>query len=177
MTIGLQYVLPAAVGLAVSFLVFRYSFLLGYIPSSSMYPTYKQGDIVVAKRLQEVKDACVIKKGDIVVFHHEGRVLIKRVIALPSQRVEIGPDGIFIDGSREDDPYAYGSSSIRFAASAAGGRIPFDEEAPVTASYVLPDRSYFVMGDNREDSMDSRYWDYPFVKEEDILGVVYENKR
>lgn len=119
------------------------------IPSGSMLPTLQIGDhILVNKFMHQFRP---IQRGDIIVFKFpldESRDFIKRVIALPGETLEIRGKQVFIDGKPINEPYAV-------FADGAGGR-PGEREriGPIT----IPADRLFMMGDNRDHSMDSRYW-------------------
>jgi signal peptidase I len=119
-----------------------------YIPSESMDPTLKIGDRVLVNKLSyKMHD---VHRGDIVVFtrppNEQGsdpsiKDLIKRVIALPGERVEGRGGHILIDGKDLAEPYLpAGVTTLDFPAQ------------------VIPANSYWVMGDNRPRSMDSRFF-------------------
>ena len=122
------------------------------IYGSSMAPTLQDGQIVVC-----VKSAR-FEPGDIAAFYHGNKLLIKRYIAGPGQWVELDGDGnVFVDGTLLDEPYltekAYGQTNI---------------ELP----YQVPDERYFLMGDNRSVSVDSRNTAVGCVSTEQIAGKV-----
>jgi len=99
-----------------------------------------------------------IRRGDIVVFKYPDepeRDFIKRVIGLPGETVELRNKKVYINGKPIDEPY------VHFLEPAQSGQevISFDlreRYGPVT----VPDNQYFVMGDNRDNSQDSRYWGF-----------------
>ena len=120
------------------------------IYGSSMSPTVNEGEIVVA--LKGSSFEC----GDVIVLSFNNKLLVKRVIAAPGQWVDINADGdVFVDGAQIDEPYlqekAYGDCTI-------------------SLPYQVPDGRYFVMGDNRSTSQDSRSSMMGCIAEEQILG-------
>ena len=122
------------------------------IYGSSMSPTLQDGQIVVSIKSSR------FEPGDIAAFYHGNKLLIKRYIAGPGQWVDIDENGnVFVDGSLLDEPYlmekAYGQTNI---------------ELP----YQVPDERYFLMGDNRNNSNDSRSSHVGAVPRNMILGKV-----
>lgn len=146
------------------------------IPSGSMIPTLKIGDhILVNKFIYGTKipftDKIIIPikrplRGDIVVFkfpEDEKKDFIKRVVGLPGDTVEIRNKRVYINGNPVEELFAAHSDSIIYPS----GIQPRDNFGPV----VVPEESYFVMGDNRDFSLDSRYWG--FVKLNKIKGKAF----
>ena len=127
------------------------------IPSGSMSPTLLVGDyILVNKFIFHFRDPA---RGDVVVFKYpwdEKRDFIKRVVAVGGEELFIKERRVFVDGQPLEEPYAR-YSDLSHAS----------EYGPVT----VPADSYFVMGDNRDNSQDSRYWG--FLKREKIRGKTF----
>src|SRR5215472_11590710 len=124
------------------------------IPSSSMEPTLDIGDrILVWKAFFNWHD---VHQGDIVVFHHPPRDhcpgpdtdLVKRVIALPGQTIYSAGSNIYVDGRRLREPYLPPREPLGPPIPAATSRAPFH----------VPPGEFYVMGDNRPISCDSRFW-------------------
>jgi signal peptidase I len=128
------------------------------IPSGSMIPTLLVGDhILVNKFIFYFRDP---HRGDVIVFKYpwdESRDFIKRIIAVGGEEVAMKDRTVFINGRPLEEAYAI-YSDVR----PPGGRTY--EYGPV----VVPAGSYFVMGDNRDNSQDSRFWG--FLKREKIRG-------
>ncbi len=128
------------------------------IPSGSMIPTLLVGDhILVNKFVYRFRDP---KRGDVIVFKYpwdETRDFIKRVIAVGGEEVAMKGRTVFVNGRPLVEPYAIYSETRPTSG-------PGYEYGPV----VVPQGSYFVMGDNRDNSQDSRFWG--FLKREKILG-------
>ncbi|MEW6324732.1 MAG: signal peptidase I [Nitrospirota bacterium] len=145
------------------------------IPSGSMIPTLMVGDhILVNKFVFGVKlpfttltliPVSEPDRGDIIVFRYpqdESKDFIKRVVGLPGDRVEIRHQQVYIDDQPLIESYAVHQDGGGF-----GPASPRDEYGPVT----VPRDSYFVMGDNRDHSLDSRFWG--FVKADKIKGRAF----
>ncbi len=111
-----------------------------------------------------------IARGDIIVFKYPeqpDRDFIKRVIGLPGETVELRNKRVYINGQQIDEPYVHFIFPPDDSESAAASLPDFD----VTRSYgpvTVPDRHYFMMGDNRDNSQDSRYWG--FLPEDYVKG-------
>lgn len=146
------------------------------IPSGSMIPTLKIGDhILVNKFIYGTKipftDRIIFslkkpERGDIIVFkfpEDEKKDFIKRVIGLPGDVIEIKDKRVYVNGTFIEESYAAHTDTIVYPT----GIQPRDNIGPV----VVPQDSYFVMGDNRDFSLDSRYWG--FVKLNKIKGKAF----
>ncbi|WP_098503152.1 signal peptidase I [Tepidiforma thermophila] len=165
---------------ALVFLAVRASVQHYRVDGTSMYPTLEDGEFLLVNSLVYTRvDVEALaryvpgwdpgpparrhlfhapKRGDIVVFHHPSGVhrdLVKRVIGLPGETVEIRGGVVYIDGRRLIEPYL------------AGGAVPLGDMAPV----VVPPDSYFVMGDNRNHSQDSRV--FGPIPVNDIVGKAF----
>ena len=119
---------------------------------SSMAPTLHNGEILVSVKTED------FSSGDIIAFYQGNKLLIKRYIAGPSDYVNVDEDGaVSVNGTRLDEPYlaekAYGEADIEFP-------------------YQVPDQRYFVMGDNRSVSIDSRSSIVGCIAGDQIVGKV-----
>ena len=122
------------------------------IYGSSMTPTLSEGNIVVT-----VKGGN-FKYGDVVGLYVGNRLLVKRVIAGPGQWVNILEDGtVFVDGHQLDEPY--------LEEKALG-------DCNIDLPYQVPDGRYFVMGDHRSTSVDSRNSAVGAIADEEIVGKI-----
>lgn len=121
---------------------------------TSMAPTLEEGEIVIA-----VKDKN-LEVGDIIAFYYGNKVLIKRFIAGSGSWVDVREDGtIFVDGKELDEPYlskkAFGISDLEYP-------------------YQVTEGTYFLVGDERDTSVDSRHSSVGCVDDEQIVGkIVY----
>ena len=122
------------------------------IYGSSMTPTLHEGEIVIS-----LKDGH-FKSGDVVAFYYNNKILVKRVIAGPAQWVDITADGkVYVDGELQDEPYV---------------NEPALGDCNLNLPYQVPDGKYFVMGDHRATSVDSRSTTVGCVAEEQIVGRI-----
>jgi signal peptidase I len=142
-----------------------------WVPSGSMLPTIQIGDHLFVNKLaygmhlpfigREIAQWRPLQRNDIVVFTSpvdRSIDLIKRVVAVGGDTVEVRDKKLYINGEAVPDPHA------TFTDPTAHGAVPRDNFGPVT----VPPGKFFVMGDNRDQSYDSRYWG--FADEADVKG-------
>ncbi len=139
-------IVTASVVVLLAFLIFPVFRIYG----TSMSPTINEGEIVVS--LKGSKFDC----GDVIVLSFNNKLLVKRVIAGPGEWLDIDLDGnVYVNGKLIDEPYlrekAFGDCNI-------------------SLPYQVPDGRYFVMGDNRATSQDSRNSVVGCIAEEQIIG-------
>ncbi|PKN68981.1 MAG: signal peptidase I [Deltaproteobacteria bacterium HGW-Deltaproteobacteria-12] len=164
-----------AIIIAILIAVFIRTFIIqAYkIPSRSMVPKLVVGDhLLVNKFLYGIKIPYLRntiipvtnpERGDIVVFiypNDRSKDFIKRVIGVAGDTIEIRNKKVYLNGKEYTDPYGVHSDSVIYP----GTMQPRDNFGPVT----VPANSLFVMGDNRDESADSRYWG--FVDLKDVEG-------
>ncbi|MCL1831699.1 MAG: signal peptidase I [Oscillospiraceae bacterium] len=146
-SIGVMIVFMASVMMLVSLFTPVYR-----VERSSMSPTLNEGETIMVLTMGKIENE------DVIAFYYGNSVLIKRVIAVGGQTVYFSEDGNFmVDGVVIDEPYADGIG-------AGGGLI--DAEFPLK----VPDGHYFVVGDNRVESIDSRSKKFGLVNDEDVIG-------
>jgi signal peptidase I len=145
------------------------AYLLSYpyksytIPASSMEPSLRVGDRFIAEKKQYVPES--LKRGDIVIFPYPddpAREFVKRIIGLPHDKVEIVNKRVLINDQPIQEPYIQHISEEIFPQESS----PRDNFGPV----VVPSDSIFLLGDNRDSSLDSRFWENRYVKIHDIAG-------
>jgi signal peptidase I len=151
----LDWVKVIVIALVVSFVLNNYVIVTAQVPTGSMENTVMTGDRIIAFRLSYLFDEP--KRGDIIVFpfpDDETTNYLKRIIGLPGETIEIIDGKIYIDGN--DNPLD--ESYLK------------DEPEGTFGPYEVPDDCYFMLGDNRNSSEDSRYWEHPFVEKDKIIG-------
>ena len=120
------------------------------IYGTSMSPTLADGDVVAALR------SSTYERGDVIAFYYNNKILVKRVIGLPGEWIDIDADGnVSVDGVPLDEPY--------LAERALG-------QCDIELPYQVPEDRYFVLGDHRSTSADSRSSVVGCVAEEQIMG-------
>ena len=117
-------ILIPAICLLITLVLFRVVFLFGYVPTASMEPTLHEGSLILGCRIYGE-----LETGDIIIFKHDGKLLVKRIAACPGETVE------------------------------HGGEL-----------HTVPANCYYVLGDNAENSHDSRYWEDPFISKAEIVA-------
>lgn len=122
------------------------------ISGDSMSPTLEHDDIVVLLKTKN------FDRGDLIGFYYQGKILLKRVIALPEDDIVIDAEGnVYINAELLEEPYITDK-----------GLGDCDLEFP----YTVPGTGYFVMGDRRSNSVDSRNSVVGAITQEDIIGKV-----
>lgn len=146
-----------AITVVVLIILKEYVIINAYIPSGSMENTIMPKDRVIGNRLAYLFSEP--ERGDIVIFKYpddETQLFVKRIIGLPGETVTI-----------EDAKVYIGEEQIRLEE-------PYLKEEWVidngSYTFEIPEGSYLMLGDNRNNSKDSRYWDNTYVEEEKILG-------
>lgn len=147
-----DWILPIIAAIIIAFIINKLIFFNVTVPTGSMLPTINLGDKILVTRVHNKNN---LKHGDIVVFHSDEleEDLIKRLIGLPNDEVEIKEDGsVYINNEKIDESY------VVYPGGKAG------------VTFKVPKDSYFFMGDNRANSSDARYWEKPFIHKKDIMG-------
>ncbi|MBO5371650.1 MAG: signal peptidase I [Lachnospiraceae bacterium] len=153
----ISWVITIVLAVVAALFIKNYIIINANIPSGSMENTIMTGDRLFGNRLAYKNHAP--ERGDIVIFafpDDETETYVKRVIGLPGETVVIEDGKIYIDGSKTPLEENYLK----------------DEWIVATGPYAfeVPEDAYFVLGDNRNNSYDARYWDNTYVYRDKILG-------
>jgi len=167
----LEWVAVIGTAFVVAFVIKAFLFQAYYIPSPSMEPSLGIGDRVIVNKLSyKLHD---VNRGDMIVFgnpsqtNNEVSDLIKRVVALPGETLQVQDGKVYIDGNLMIEPYLAASETTSDFSTPAGC-ISSLEKANIC---VVPDDHVFVMGDNRWNSRDSRI--FGPIPVESIVGRAF----
>ena len=146
-----------AVAAGVVFLLKEFVMINAFIPSGSMENTIQPEDRLIGSRLSYMKESP--ERGDIVIFRYpddEEQLFVKRIIGLPGELVTIEDARVYIGEEQVllEEEYLKEEWVV--------------DNGPYT--FEVPEGCYLVLGDNRNNSKDARYWDNTYVEEEQILG-------
>ncbi len=158
-----------------------------YVPSGSMEPTLYEGDYVLVDKMTygptipftqiRLAKFSTPKRGDVITFYppHTDDQYVKRVIAIPGDRIRISGINVMVNGKKL--PVSLHSEGDRYLGheriDQLNHQIQISENGQLPTipnEIVVPEGNYFVMGDHRSNSADSRYWG--FVDEKKIMGKV-----
>lgn len=152
----LKYVLSILVPVLFVFILYMTCFGIMRVESGSMEPTLKSGETILVNKLAYKTKAP--KRGDIIIFYENGDAVTKRVIGMPGEKISFIDGRVFVDGKLLEESY-------------------LDETVMTYSSeeFEVPQEYYFVLGDNREDSYDSRYMKSTYLSKSSIVGrVIYK---
>ncbi len=148
-----HFIIGLVIYISVLLIIFKGFFFNMYVPSNSMYPTFAQKSLLLGNKFAYILEE--VQRFDIVAFHFpddETKTYIKRIIGLPGEKLEI-IDGIVVINDKElNEPFI--KTVIK------------DNYGPI----YIPKDCYFVLGDNRADSYDSRYWINTYIHKNQIIA-------
>lgn len=157
-----EYIEAILVALIAALLIRTFVAQAFRIPSGSMIPTLLVGDQLLVDKV--TYRFHLPERGDVIVFKYPGdetRDFIKRIVGLPGDVVEVRAKAVYLNGAPLNERYAFHDALDNMHI------IQRDDFGPVT---VPPDK-YFVMGDNRENSQDSRFWG--FLEHDKVIGRAF----
>lgn len=136
--------------IVILYFLFNHVIMFGIVPSRSMEPFLVPSDIVICQKFGK------INQGDVITFNQSDNKnnyeYIKRVIGIGGDHIVLDGYSIYRNEQLLNEPYV---------------------KKPVDSGYmnfVVPENTYFLLGDNRENSKDARFWDNPYISKEDITG-------
>ncbi len=148
-----KFLILVSAALALAFICSFLLFRLTRVSGNSMSPTLSDGDFIVISQIPYKSSKP--QRGDIIVFKREDVTkghIVKRIIGLPGETLEIRQGRVFINGDAVEDEFHVFDENDNFG--------------PI----VLKEDGYFVLGDNRKESNDSRFWDNAQIDFEEISG-------
>lgn len=157
----IDFMLPIVIAVVIAIILKTFVFANAVVPTGSMLNTIQEDDRIIASRLSYVFSDP--ERYDIIIFHYpddETQYFVKRVIGLPGETVQIVDGIVYV--TKTD------GNTIQLDDSFVTNCVPTGDYGP----YEVPEDSYFVMGDNRNDSLDSRFWENKYVKKNKIIGKV-----
>jgi signal peptidase I len=155
MKVILEWVKPIVIAVIIAVVINSFIIVNAIIPTGSMEDTIQVNDRLFAFRLSYLLSQP--ERGDIIIFdsNYEDKLLVKRIIGLPGETIEIKDNQVLVDGVVIDESYV--KEDIR------------GDFGP----YSVPEDSYFMLGDNRNGSHDSRKWDNPYITKDAIKGKAF----
>ena len=153
-----DYIFLIIIALLFAFLMNKFVYANAEVPTESMLPVVEPGDRLIVNRLSYLFEEP--QRGDIVMFAYpdnEKKNYLKRIIGLPGEKVEIRNGLIYINDGKTPlyEPYL--------------NDFPNGNYGP----YNVPEGCYFMLGDNRDNSLDAREWKNKYVKKEKIVGKAW----
>ena len=146
-----EWVAPVLTALVLAWVINTFVVFRIEVPTGSMIPTIMVNDKIFVLKVYN-KDN--FKRGDILVFRsleEDGLLLIKRLIGLPGDTVELKSGVLYINGELIEELYVVNTSDY-------------------SGTFTVPEDHLFFLGDNRKTSKDARYWEDPYISEDEVLG-------
>lgn len=147
------WVLPIVVGVAIALAVRQWGVSAAFVPSASMVPAIPNPCYILDNKL--ALDIHGVRRGEVVVFHFPDdpkQLYVKRVVGLPGDTVTVTNDAVYVNGKKLGEPDITQPNTHGFG------------------TYKVPAGHYFMMGDNRSISYDSRFWVHKYVARGAIVG-------
>jgi signal peptidase I len=148
-----DWVLVIVLAIVISFAINTFVIVNATVPTSSMESTIMAGDRVIGSRLYYLRHEP--QRGDIIMFDYPDDpsiLYIKRIIGVPGDQIVIHDGVVFLNGEELSEPYLNTTTE------------------GIWGPYEVPEGHYFMLGDNRNDSADSRYWRNTYLSRDGIVG-------
>ncbi|MGN1202101.1 MAG: signal peptidase I [Eubacterium sp.] len=158
---AIDFCIPIVIAVIIAIILKTCVFANAVVPTGSMISTINEKDRIIASRLAYINHDP--ERYDIVIFHYpddEKQYFVKRIIGLPGETVEVINGIVYV--TKAD------GETIQLDDSFVTNCVPTGDYGP----YVVPEDCYFMMGDNRNSSWDSRFWDNKYVHRDKIIGQV-----
>lgn len=158
---AISFMTPIVIALVVAILLKTFIFANAVVPTGSMINTIQEGDRIIASRLAYINENP--KRYDVIIFHYpddESQLFVKRIIGMPGETINIKNGIVYITDAN--------GNTAEARSDFVTNCVPTGDFGP----YTVPLGSYFVMGDNRNDSWDARYWKKKNVEKKKIIGKV-----
>lgn len=147
-----EWIKAIIIALLIAFLIRTFIFATSFVEGDSMFPALEDGERIIFNKLIYMINEPM--RGDIVIIQHPDKNYVKRIIGLPNETIEMHNDTLYIDGKEQPNTYVH------------------EYNLKLTGSFgpvKIPENSYFVMGDNRAISKDSRNG-LGFIDRSEIIG-------
>lgn len=157
----IEFFIPIVLAVVIAIVLKTFVFANAVVPTGSMLNTIQEGDRIIASRLAYINNDP--ERYDIIIFRNpdnEEECFVKRVIGLPGETVQIVNGIVYVTQTNGE--------TIQLNDSFVTNCEPYGDFGP----FEVPEDSYFMMGDNRNTSWDSRFWDNKYVHKDKILGKV-----
>jgi len=144
----IEWVICFGIAIVIAILINKFLIFKVSVPTGSMIPTINEEDQLFVSRIYNYDN---IKRGEILVFESEEKktTLIKRVIGLPGDTVDIKSGVVYVNGDEIQEDYVKNNDDF-------------------TGNFIVPEGKYFFLGDNRSVSDDARRWKNHYIDEEDV---------
>lgn len=164
-----EWLLSILIGIAIALIIF--SIFTSYlVKGTSMFPTFKQDERVYVNKLSKLTNN--YKTKDIIVFHEDkNNDYIKRVIGTPNDKVVYKQDTLYVNGKQINEPYLSSNRENKFAEYLTDDFSVKDIKGS-KGQATIPKDKYLVLGDNRENSKDSRSEEVGLIDKKQIVGKV-----
>ena len=157
----ISFLIPIAIAIVIALVLKQFVFANAVVPTGSMLDTIQIKDRIIASRLAYNNNDP--ERYDIVLFYYpddESQIYVKRVIGLPGETVQIVNGVVYV--TKPDGEITQLNDDF------VTTEVPTGDYGP----YTVPENSYFMLGDNRNHSADSRFWENQFVSKDKIIGKV-----